>query len=210
MESLLLARNPTITSQRLSRGRQSLVEKLYFQGQLRATGGSITQKCPLDRARLKAPIMAEEFQIPRISRSLAQRNEVFSAPTRLQRFLFSPRLQQQLSFKAQTPALHPDPLQPTEAKQTHSDVRAAELAPRFAVLPAGRAGSGEMLPATQPPHPLLPLPQPPRAAHRWGTGVLEMGSPRLPRTRGHHRPVAAPAACPGTSTGAVPCPRPPT
>lgn len=171
----------------------------YFQGQLRAAGGSAAQKCALDRARLKAPITAEEFQIPRISRSLAQRNEAFSAPTRLHRFLFSLRLQRQLSFKAQPPALHPDQLQPTEAKQTHSDVRAAELAPRFAVPPAGRArqwGDAACDPAS-PPGPA------PSTAPQGSS--LEMGSPRLPHTRGHRHPVAAPAAC----AGAVPCPRPP-
>lgn len=111
----------------------------YFQGQLRATGGSVTQKCPLRRARLQAPITAEEFQIPRIRHSLAQHNEVFSAPTRLQRSPFSPRLQQQLSFKAQTPALRPDPLQPSEATQTRSD----------ALAPRRQARQGGILPATR-------------------------------------------------------------
>lgn len=155
---------------------------LYFQGQLRATGGSVTQKCPLDRAPLKAPITAEEFQIPRISHSLAQGNEVFSAPTRLQRFLFSPRLQQQqLSFKAQTPALLPDPFQPTEAKQTHSDVRTARAGPTLCSAACGQGRQGGDA-----------------ACNRWGAGRLEMGSPRLPHTCGHHRPGRCSCSLPGS------------
>lgn len=178
-ESLGLARNPTITNQVcVGEGKVGLRNCSYFQGQLGATGGSVTQKCPLGRARLKAPSTAEEFRIPRTRHSLAQRNEVFSAPTRLQRFLFSPRLQQQLSFKAQTPALQPDPLQPTAAKRTRSDA----LAPRVAVLPAGRAGSGEMLPATQRPAGSCPFPSP-HGQRVCGAQAPRRGVPQSSHTR---------------------------
>lgn len=130
---------PTSANACVREGKVWLRNCFYFQGQLRATGGSVTQKYPLDRAR---PITAEEFQIPRISRSLARRNEVFSAPTRLQRFLFAPRLQQQPSFKAQTPALHPGQLQPREAKQTRSDVRRG-AGPTLCHLTLGTRGLGK-------------------------------------------------------------------
>lgn len=72
-----------------------LASKIWWRNgfylQLRAPGGSITQKFPLGRALLKAPIVAEGFRIPKISHGRSHAAHMVP-PCRPQSFLGAQRI----------------------------------------------------------------------------------------------------------------------